>query len=361
MEQVDPDRLDEGEYPFSEPVPDVSISVADPVVRPEDLGGAALGARPGVKIPVVTKGAGWIAGESMVQTAISVGSPLLTAYPNVIAGTEGNDRLTGTDGPDLIIGYDGNDHIRGGAGDDYIRAGIGNDYNVDGGPGADIFEIGRETGALRIVNFEKGIDRFLLTDGLTFADLIRYGSQIGERQTVKIQGETGATATRVTLPPDSGRAPLEERDFLVGENAFLSKRPPAKEDFASQIIGTRQQDYLRGTDGADYIDGRGGNDIIRAGAGDDLIVAGKGKDWTVLGGAGADTFVFAKGDGTLKIGDFTDGEDKLLLIGLDLADFTITAWTDGDTTTTNLRNFEGDRIILVDVAPEQIGPEDVWA
>jgi Ca2+-binding RTX toxin-like protein len=125
------------------------------------------------------------------------------------------------------------------------------------------------------------------------------------------------------------------------------------------LVGTRGADIISGLGGNDFIDGRGGSDVMTGGAGDDAyvvddigdgvvektgggrdtvlttlanytlpdnvenlvlkgterfsgggnrldntITAGKGADW-LTGGAGADTFVFAKDFGMDRILDFT--------------------------------------------------------
>lgn len=88
-------------------------------------------------------------------------------------GTDGKDRLTGTADNDLIVAGAGNDIIDGGAGDDTIAAGAGRDYNVRGGLGADVFEFGQGDEIIKILDFELGVDKILLRDGLTFEDLTR--------------------------------------------------------------------------------------------------------------------------------------------------------------------------------------------
>jgi Ca2+-binding RTX toxin-like protein len=52
----------------------------------------------------------------------------------------------------------------------------------------------------------------------------------------------------------------------------------------ASIVGTNQQDRLRGTSRADVILARGGDDIIRGGGGNDLICAGSGNDLVNAGG-----------------------------------------------------------------------------
>ena len=58
-----------------------------------------------------------------------------------------------------------------------------------------------------------------------------------------------------------------------------------------------------------YMGGTDGNDVINGNSEDNFIVGGKGKD-TLNGGAGDDTYVFARGDGNDTIYD-TAGDDKI--------------------------------------------------
>ena len=60
-----------------------------------------------------------------------------------------------------------------------------------------------------------------------------------------------------------------------------------------EIIGTPQNDILRGTDGFNIIRGLAGDDILQGGTGGDRL----------FGGSGDDTYIFNKGDGQLSIED----------------------------------------------------------
>ncbi len=140
---------------------------------------------------------------------------------NAIYGFEGNDRLEGGAGDDILFGGDGDDVLYGGDDDDGLKGEIGNDalfggnrrdilfggegddalYGADeddallgesgndtldggddtdtltGGDGSDTFVIRKGDGssgfifANRITDFEDGIDRISLDDGLAFSDL----------------------------------------------------------------------------------------------------------------------------------------------------------------------------------------------
>ena len=106
------------------------------------------------------------------------------------------------------------------------------------------------------------------------------------------------------------------------------------------LVGFEGNDFLDGGDGNDRIFGSQDDDIVLGGAGDDIIrgdneAAGNGAD-IIIGGAGndllkgdgnnlvgADTFVFAPGDGNDVIQDFQPGVDKLDFSAFGDVDFRI--------------------------------------
>ncbi|MGB3535662.1 MAG: SGNH/GDSL hydrolase family protein, partial [Microcoleaceae cyanobacterium] len=88
-----------------------------------------------------------------------------------------------------------------------------------------------------------------------------------------------------------------------------------------RIGGKAGDDELFGDDGDDQIWGDDGDDLIRGGLGSDVLI---GDDFS--GGAGADTFVLAAGEGTDTIIDFEVGVDLIgLADGLTVEDLTVTA------------------------------------
>jgi len=96
-----------------------------------------------------------------------------------VRGTEGGDRIRGLGredyirgfgGDDLLFGDDGNDVLDGGLGNDWLVGGNGND-TLFGNAGRDVFMLGQGDGTDQIVDFQKGVDRIALTNGLSFSNL----------------------------------------------------------------------------------------------------------------------------------------------------------------------------------------------
>ena len=92
-------------------------------------------------------------------------------FENQITDGDFDSTLTGTDRTDFIAGGGGRDNIFGDVGDDYIDAGSGNDGFVRGGAGADLFEFGLGSEAIKIFDWEDGTDLIALRDELVFEDL----------------------------------------------------------------------------------------------------------------------------------------------------------------------------------------------
>lgn len=132
-------------------------------------------------------------------------------------------------------------------------------------------------------------------------------------------------------------------------------------DFDTVIKGTDAGETIHGTAGNDWIEAEDGGDVIVAGDGDDYIDAGKGSDAFIVGGNGADTFVFEFGDDILKIADWEDGTDKILLQqGLTFAEAVSVTTNQHGHTEVNFGILDGtyQRIVFTSTPGEQIGAED---
>lgn len=108
----------------------------------------------------------------------------LSVYDDWFDAKAGNDTLSGDTGKDTLLGNAGNDSILGGAGNDYLSGDAGID-RLNGGTGSDIFIGGqsndfltgqrdrivdqfifdRSAGKDRIIGFEDGFDKIVITTG----------------------------------------------------------------------------------------------------------------------------------------------------------------------------------------------------
>lgn len=89
---------------------------------------------------------------------------------DTLYGDNGLDTLSGNLGNDLLFGGNNNDTLRGDEGNDTLNGGLGIDILV-GGVGSDRFVVRKLSGTDQIQDYEDGIDKFILTDGLTFDNL----------------------------------------------------------------------------------------------------------------------------------------------------------------------------------------------
>ncbi|TAG60451.1 MAG: DUF4347 domain-containing protein [Oscillatoriales cyanobacterium] len=92
------------------------------------------------------------------------------AGDDLLYGNEGEDTLNGDAGTDTLIGGKDNDLLNGGDGDDWLFGGLGDDTLI-GGIGSDRFVLGADSGTDTAIGFEAGVDKFVLTGGLSFQQL----------------------------------------------------------------------------------------------------------------------------------------------------------------------------------------------
>ena len=120
-----------------------------------------------------------------------------------IYGGKGLDTLTGGSGDDILFGGRdadsldggiGNDSLYGGLGDDFLSGENGNDF-LTGGAGSDRFLLNSGSGSDTILDFEVGIDKFALGNGLTFQQLEISQTVGGTLLKVTSTGQLLATVT----------------------------------------------------------------------------------------------------------------------------------------------------------------------
>jgi len=111
---------------------------------------------------------------------------------DTIFGAAQDDNLIGGKGDDVLLGNQGNDVLQGGAGTDTLIGGNGDDIldgfsgrdRLVGNGGADAFVIAPNSGITNIADFETGIDKIALIDGIAFEDLSFNGVDVGTRITL---------------------------------------------------------------------------------------------------------------------------------------------------------------------------------
>ena len=112
----------------------------------------------------------------------------------------------------------------------------------------------------------------------------------GNRLTSILAGIAGVAASGLLVAAPAGASEVQQQD-LVPLPSILE----CATQWTNIIIGTQQDDDIRGTDANDLIIGLGGDDDIYGGAGRDTILGGNGDD--VLEGAqGDDCIIGGLGD-----------------------------------------------------------------
>jgi Ca2+-binding RTX toxin-like protein len=229
-----------------------------------------------------------------------------TSLDDVIAGTDGADRITAEGGDDLVAGGSGGDVIDVGEGLDEVWADAGND-SVLGGSGDDLIHMGA------------GADT---ADGDDGSDVLA--------------GEAGADVLRGGLGADTldGGSEADTLDGGSGNDVLYAGGGN------DRAFGGSENDQVFMGAGADTADGDDGNDILAGEAGADLLRAGLGED-TLDGGAEADTLDGGADNDVLYGGDNNDlvlgGAGVDLLVGED-GDDTLDGGLDADTLSGGIGN-----------------------
>lgn len=135
---------------------------------------------------------------------------------DILFGVAGNDNLVGGNGNDTLWGQADHDYLDGGAGDDRILGNNGNDTLVGGlgndtlfgNLGADKFILSPNSGIDLVKDYSKGIDKFILADGLEFDDLSLI--KLGRNFVIQLDAEPNQLLAVV-----ENVAALDASDFLL--------------------------------------------------------------------------------------------------------------------------------------------------
>jgi Ca2+-binding RTX toxin-like protein len=113
---------------------------------------------------------------------------------DILFGGRGVDSLDGGAGNDSLYGGKANDTLLGGLGDDFLNGENGDDF-LTGGSGNDRFLLNSGSGSDTILDFEVGIDKFALGNGLSFQQLEISQTAGGTLLKVASTGQLLATVT----------------------------------------------------------------------------------------------------------------------------------------------------------------------
>jgi Ca2+-binding RTX toxin-like protein len=260
----------------------------------------------------------WANGEAVTYTNWSPGQPdNFTgiedyAHLNIVAAGKWNDLSnSGLNGilplrGIIEIANPSNDTIIGSAGDDTINGGLGSDT----------------------VNYSS------LTEAITLlaSGIVNKGS-FGTDKIVDIETVIGATGQSNTIDASTGTATTTSLNVNLATNSLIINGLPAPINFITlnvqnfvNVVGTTQNDTIKGNNlanelvgntGNDTIQGNDGNDILDGGDGNDQLFGGNNDD-QLFGGIGNDILQGDNGNDLLN-GDL--GNDTLKgLAGDDILD-----------------------------------------
>lgn len=210
---------------------------------------------------------------------------------NTVIGTKNNDTIKGTQGtffPDNIIS--------GGGGDDTFIGTAGEDtYNGDEGFNT--------------------LDYSQLGTGVTLGakGVVSKGIGIGTDNTLNINRYVGASGQTNTIDGTTNGGAASFNIDLSKNNLTLNGLPDGSKSFEvanfNKVIGTNNNDTIKGDDADHNFTGGRGNDILTGGNGKDIlngtsnIARGVGEIDTLTGGGGSDTFVLGDSNGSFYLGN----------------------------------------------------------
>jgi len=228
-----------------------------------------------------------------------------------LLGGAGNDTINGTSGVDLLGGGAGNNELHGGGGNDALS--LMNNYQVTNTDGV--------IGQTAETTFTGAGSLF---DGGAGQDFMLFGGNVNFQGTMQsIEGIYLAPGYTNPAPTSNGQSLQQNYTWLTIDNAIFQTLPNALEvdgigtihveidpgtSFnGSQIVFTPGSDVrflLEGSDGSDIITGTSGEDTFEGGLGTDFLTGGAGND------------MFRPSYNTDIVTDFTQGEDRVDLSGL---------------------------------------------
>ena len=224
-----------------------------------------------------------------------------------ITAGDGDDTLRTGDGDDTIAALQGANLVDAAGGNDVVTYLMRQANDLDGGSGND---------TLRLGLFGHNTGMTLTVTGTTAND--GFGSTIRNFENYDVGGTFFADTVHLGAGNDVVRG-VQGNDQLYGGDGADTLNGGAHDD---RLYGGDGNDMLMANSGDDVLYGEAGTDriflaygldVAFGGAGDDRIAfqAGSHTGW---GEEGRDKFVFRTIDATYEwLGDFTSGEDKLII------------------------------------------------
>lgn len=251
-----------------------------------------------------------------------------SAGDDIMDGAGNDDTVMGGDGSDSLYGNGGNDNLQGDSGNDFLDGGSGND-SLYGGAGSDSLEGGTGTNYL-----DGGGGADTLDGNGGGYDIATYSSS-GSGVNIDLSdgsAESGGDAQGDVLSGIEQIDGSELNDTITADSTGMELQGRGGDD---TLTGGSGADSLVGGTGADLLDGGSGDDTIIGGAGADTISGGGsgGNNYTqvtngnvLTGTSGEDAFSWAGGSGnsaTIKFNNSPDAGD-----GDGVADFVVVTTTD---------------------------------
>lgn len=318
-------------------------------------------------------------GFGFSDTLIDIENIEGTEFDDSITGDSNANNLRGREGNDQLFGGDGDDHLEDGYGNDQVFGGAGSDW-INASPGNDVFDGGADFDSVSFrwwhepsagVDIDLGLPaNQVIDDGYGGTDTLlnienvlgsdSADSIIGDAQDNSLHGEGGDDIINGAGGNDfilggpgndslDGGSGIDRvaypswTDVNQAIDVDLAANTAYNDGFGSSDSLLNFED-VDGSQFADVIRGDSQANNIRGEVGDDLIIPRGGSDY-VVGGAGADTFVYSDSDGNLQfdtIEDFEPGVDQIDLQAVasigDFAQLTAAATASGPNLEIDLGN-----------------------
>ncbi len=286
------------------------------------------GASSGVIVDLAFNGLGQNTFGAGQDTLISIERLEGSGHGDILSGNHGLNHIHGRSGDDVLFGRGGNDWVNGGAGNDILEGGEGNDI-ITGGDGEDAVSYFFAAAGVNVDLSDNGLQN-TLGAGSDVISSVEHA--IGSFHNDWLAGNGGDNrltggAGEDVLVGGEGADTLnggDDDDVLVGgagndvmdggagtDWVFFNTNAPNGVDVdlakevqwtkqgsdtirnVENILGSSQDDDLRGDNasneiwgggGEDILVGAGGEDTLKGGAGDDMIYVGNDAPWEGPGG-----------------------------------------------------------------------------